>query len=710
MAVLNQGWRYLLMMFNGPIIRVVAAVCAVLVLAPAARAGEATQPAYGWRGNLTGLFPQAQVPAEWSNVSTGPAEGLKCTTTQPAGGGDKDAAAVTKGLVNQWLVVGPFTVQDATKEFDAELIGDEAKAAPRIGDKVGELAWRYAQPTSDIVSFYNVNVTPTPGKGQRNQVGYATTCLYAAKGGRLRAVMEHVVGVKVYVNGKEVYRDKEQRMVVGSAYGLSRNRVASAHPIAPSFDFDVAAGWNRMTIKLVAPNRSQWNDLAFYLRLADVADAKYDRKNILWMTALPDRSNGTPIVVGGKVFVMAEPDELICIDGATGKILWNATNTYYDATPQAARDANSAFKEKVEPLAQQVKAEADTAKRAGLRKKLQDALLAVDKKKYAQNLDGHLAGHFEIVGFTTTPCSDGKYVYIWTGAGVAACYDLDGKRQWIRRFEEKLFYSAAPALIGGRLAVFFRQLYGLDARTGEILWQQPEVNKTVASLLSARLAGTDVFISQQAEIIRASDGRMLWKNPAKIVNDTGWAAGVVIGDVIYQPWYGITQVFAIDCSACTGDDWKPKVRTIGDIAAGLPRMAGDQGDRWTASSPLVLDGLLYDIDIHSTYYVVDLKTGKALARKDLGFKQTGEFNYVALTVAASPTLVGNFIVVMDNQGNSVTLEPGPECKIIARNRLATQLQRDWPITTQEFISYSPPVADGKRMYLRGERYLYCIGQ
>jgi hypothetical protein len=221
-----------------------------------------------------------------------------------------------------------------------------------------------------------------------------------------------------------------------------------------------------------------------------------------------------------------------------------------------------------------------------------------------------------------------------------------------------------------------------------------------------------VFISQQAEIIRASDGRMLWKNPAKIVNDTGWAAGVVIGEVIYQPWYGISQVFAIDCSACTGDDWKPKVRTIGDITAGLPRMTGDQADRWTASSPLIHHGLLYDIDIHSTYYVVDLATGKALARKDLGFKQTGEFNYVSLTVAASPTLVGNYIVVMDNQGNSVTLEPGPECKIIARNRLATQLQRDWPITTQEFISYSPPVPDpdGKRMYLRGERYLYCIGQ
>lgn len=413
---------------------IVAMSFLLLALAPVARAAEgavaASQPAYGWRGNLTGLFPQAQVPAEWSNVSAGPAEGMKCTTTQPAdGGGDKDAAPVTKGLVGQWLVIGPFTVADGSKDFDRELVPDEAKATPRIDEKVGELAWRYAKPSSDGVSFWSINVTPNPTKGPPNRVGYATTCLYVAKAGRIRAVMEHVVGVKVYVNGKEVYRDTQQRMVVGSAYGLSRNRVASVHPIAPSLEFDVSAGWNRMTIKLVAGSRGGWNDLAFHLRLADVAEAKYDRKNILWMTPLPDRSNGTPIVVGGKVFVMAEPDELICIDGATGKILWNATNTYYDATPQAVRDANSAFKDKIEPLAQQVKAEADTARRAGLRKKLQDALVAVDRKKYALNLDGHLASHFEIVGFTTTPCSDGKYVYIWTGAGVAACYDLEGKRQ-----------------------------------------------------------------------------------------------------------------------------------------------------------------------------------------------------------------------------------------------------------------------------------------
>ena len=675
-----------------------------VALCPFVRAEENGSPASGWRGNWTGLYPDAHAPTEWANVSTGPVQTMKCSA-QPADETDKGAVPIEKGLITRWLVIGPFRLADASKEFAKELIPGEATLAPREGDKVGDLAWRPAEATSDGVSFYSVKAFG--GRGGRNLAGYAHTCLYAQTAGRVRAVFEHVVGLTMYLNGKQVYSDPEQRMVMGSAYGQSRNRIASIHPIAPSAEFEVHKGWNRLTIKLVAPNRSQWNDLAFFLRVMDVADAPYARKNILWLTPLPDRSNASPIIVGDKVFVAAEPDELICIDKNSGKVLWNALNTYFDAIPQAEREANPVFKEKLEPLARQAKDETNPAKRAEFRKKLQDSLAELDKKKYARDFDGHLASHFEIVGTSTTPCSDGKRVYVWTGAGVAACYDLDGNRQWIRRLHDKLFYSASPALIGGKLAVFLRKLYGLDAKTGEVVWTQPKVNKTVAALLAARIAGTDVFISQQGEVVRAADGQMLWASPAKATQDTGWCAPVVSGDVLYLPWFGISRVYAIYFSGCAGDAWTPKVETIDGITAGVPREKGDQGDPWMAASPLIHDGLLYAIDIHSRYYVVDLKTRKRLAWRNL--ELPGDFNYVAFRVAASPTLVGKFIVVMDNQGHAVTLEPGAACKEIARNLLATQLQRDWPITPIEYTSYSPPVPDGGRLYLRGERHLYCIG-
>jgi hypothetical protein len=47
---------------------------------------------------------------------------------------------------------------------------------------------------------------------------------------------------------------------------------------------------------------------------------------------------------------------------------------------------------------------------------------------------------------------------------------------------------------------------------------------------------------------------------------------------------------------------------------------------------------------------------------------------------------------------------------VARNRIATQIDRHLPIPAQETIAYAPPITDGKRLYLRGEAYLYCIGK
>jgi len=688
---------------------ILAAAFALASASMLAAADDVAPKFYGWRGNGTGLFPDATVPVEWSVVSTGPLEGLKCAVAAPAAGTDKDVLPVEGGLVPKWLVIGPFAVKDGTADFAKALIRGEATIAPKAGDKVGDLEWKPAEAASDGVSFMNVNAGG--GKGKENQGALATTCLFAKKPGRLRAVIEHPVQAKVFVNGKEVYSNEKYGVAMGSAYGQSNNRVAMTWPVAPSFQFNVRQGWNRITVKLVSSNRAGWNDLMFMLRLSDVPGVPYERKNILWETPLPDHSHGAPVVVGGRVFVTSEPDELICIDRNTGKILWSATNTYWDATPEAER-ANPAFKEKVKPAARALAGEKDPVKRWAARKALYDALKEVDKEKYTLKFDGHLQGHFEIVGFTNTPVSDGKFVYFWNGAGVAACYDLDGRRRWIRRLDaDKLFYSAAPAVIGGRLAVYFIQMYGLDTTTGEVVWKQPEVNKTVASLLSARIAGVDVFISQQGEVVRASDGKMLWKNPHKITNDTGWAPPTVLGDVMYIPWYGTAMLWAEDFTGCTGDEWKPKETAFQGFGAGfppLPKAPLGISRSQTAGSPLIHDGLAYQVDWCGGYYVYDLETRKTLAYREIGLK--GDANYVAMPVAASCTLIGRHIVVMDNQGHSVVLEPGGECKEVARNRIAMQIPRDWAITTQEYTTYAPPVADGNRMYVRGERHLYCIAE
>jgi len=180
---------------------------------------------------------------------------------------------------------------------------------------------------------------------------------------------------------------------------------------------------------------------------------------------------------------------------------------------------------------------------------------------------------------------------------------------------------------------------------------------------------------------------------------------------MYLPWFGTNLLWVLDFAGCTGDRWKPQENAIDEIGKGFPPLlpASMMGisRAQTAGSPLIWDGKAYIMDFGGGYYVVDLKTKKTLACKEL--LPDGDANYVAMPVAASCTLIGEHVMVTDNQGHSVVLEPGGGCKEAARNRIAMQVQRDWATTTQEYTAYAPPVADGNRIYIRGERHLYCIG-
>jgi outer membrane protein assembly factor BamB len=439
----------------------------------------------------------------------------------------------------------------------------------------------------------------------------------------------------------------------------------------------------------------------------DLPNIPYESKNILWMTELPHRSNATPIVVGDRLFVMAEPDELLCLDAKTGRVLWSAANNFYEALTPEERRAKPAYHDKVDPLIVDLKKEKDFVKRVGLRGKIRQELLAIDAERFAFQADGHFQDHFGIVGFTTpTPVSDGKHVWVWCGNGVAACYDLDGKRRWVTRLEAgPLSYSSSPALVDGTLAVFLNKLFGLDAATGKLRWEQPLVRGNNGSLLPGRLAGVPVVVTETGTVVRVSDGKVLFRDRNHAAT---WAPGVVSGDLLYLPNYGVSELQVLDFKGATGDDWKPKKENT-SLPEEIHRGEGGKWiDRMTAGCPLVHDGLAYEVDIFASFYAIDLKARKMLYRQETDLR--GLFHYNSLPVAASPTLLGQHIVILDNQGTALVLKPGRTFQQVARNRIATQLDRPWPIPAQETIAYGPPVADGNRFYLRGERYLYCIGE
>lgn len=692
--------------------RAMCCLMTVLSLWLGSAMSSAQDAVVGWRGNWTGLWPQTKAPLEWHRIPKGVLAECK---SLPGAATNEDVARalpIVNGLVSEWLVIGPIGVADPVKHFDEQQVPDEGALKPREGQRVGEREWKkLVAPFDDPNEFGTaampfVDLAKATGGFQPKQVSYAFASIYAPRAGTVRAVVQHSHGMKVWLNGTEIYRSPERQMQMSFYSGFGRAELEHSVARSPRFDMPLQAGWNRVLVKSnTSANGHQ--EQSFLLRLMERPDVEYDSKNIRWMTELPARSSSTPVLVGERIFVTAEPDELLCLDRVSGKVLWSAFLNYFEALPADER-AKPVYHDRIEPLVAKLRTEHDRAKRRELRAEIQKRLLAIDESKFRFSLDGHFESHFGIVGFTVpTPVSDGQRVYVWNGMGIAACFDLDGKRQWMTRVEQgAISYASSPALIDGTFVVFLNRLIGIDAQTGAIKWRQGKVNRNNGAVIPARLSGVPVIVSQRARIVRASDGHVLYRPDEEDGGDTGWAPPTVLGETVYAPKYGVGVINVMDFSGQTGDEWQPK-KLVCEMPQSIHHGPNKKWiDRWTAGSPLIHDGLAYQIDIWANAYASDIAAKRMLYQHDTGLR--GYFHYNSLRVAASPALIRDRVLLLDNQGTTLVTKPGREFSLERTNRIATVLDQDWSTPGQETIGYAPPIADETSLYLRGERFLYCI--
>ncbi len=161
-----------------------------------------------------------------------------------------------------------------------------------------------------------------------------------------------------------------------------------------------------------------------------------ESENVAWTTELPGWGHASAIVQGDRVFTVAadEPStarSLVCLDRATGRILW-------------AREV--------------------------LRAPLED--------KHA--LNSYASG---------TPACDGRHVYVTFLDGRAmtvAAYDLAGELAWLVRpgpFSSKHGYCSCPVLFENLVIVNGDHdgesyLVALDRADGHTVWKTPRENKT----------------------------------------------------------------------------------------------------------------------------------------------------------------------------------------------------------------------------------------
>jgi outer membrane protein assembly factor BamB len=457
----------------------------------------------------------------------------------------------------------------------------------------------------------------------------------------------------------------------------------------------------------------------------------YAAQGFVWATPLPNGGVSCPIVVGNRIFVTCEPADLVCIDKGSGQILWIRSNPAHEAVTAEQRKANPAIDEKLMPLsAALAKANDDmvgslnshqgTAVTAGYRqpnqkkkdveKQIVEAQKAADKKLFETNWAQ------AVFGFAgPTPVTDGKRVYAFFTTGVSACYDLDGNRKWIAfgaGMGSEHGNFASPILAMNRFVVWANEMRGYDVETGKLAWTAAAKSfNTYGSMFRIPTGGEIVAGFQSGYFVRVRDGQRIWGE--QLLGDAV-STPIVEGGLMFAfMGYPIAQgeggdrfkAFKIPPSAEGG---RPSPAYTFKMEWGADELVIDKKknpfDRGFVASPLLADGLIYNLTEGGGLLVNDAATGELVYRKVLPMKPKTEY-WGWAGASASPTQAGKNIYLMDNQGLTIVLQPGRQYKELAQN----VLEESKDGKSQEQM-VSTPVFEGSRMYYRTPGYLYCIGQ
>ncbi|OAI45919.1 hypothetical protein AYO44_12235 [Planctomycetaceae bacterium SCGC AG-212-F19] len=414
-------------------------------------------------------------------------------------------------------------------------------------------------------------------------------------------------------------------------------------------------------------------------------------KNVVWKTKMPSWSNATPVIVGDKLLVCSEPAVLLCVSLADGRILWQQENSYQDVVLAPAQQQQREAEEKLADviLAEMRLAEMESAglrkklagnpdNKAELQKQLNELKVKTDELKLMLK-DYPLAGKFRqphkdgTGGFASpTPTTDGKNVFVLFGNGLAACYDLEGNRKWIQNVEHSTApygHGSSPLLVGNKLLVHFADLVALDVKDGSEAWRV-KLPPNHGTPIHARIGTLDVAIHPNGLLVRVADGVVL----ADKLGSSGPNSPLLHEGTVY--------FIRNEARAA---------RLPADLTAAKPkpiwkaRLTG--GGYWFAS-PVYHEGLIYGLNAMGILSVVEASTGNLVYEKRLAFGSGQIYPSIALA--------GGLVFISSDEGVTLILEPGREYKEVARN------------TLEKFRS--TPVFQGKRMYIRGREYVYCISE
>ena len=478
-------------------------------------------------------------------------------------------------------------------------------------------------------------------------------------------------------------------------------------------------------------------------------------KNIVWKTPMPGPSFSQPIVVGDKVLALADPNWLVCLGAADGKILWRKQVDHTTAMPPdvaaKAREAGAFWEDQISQYSIWLDLQRGYHPQLP-QDQIDRAVKAADQHEFAVNGTGQANfdmmsrsdplwerclkderdyslynfGHWEglLTHTFATPVSDGQCVYVSMANDQVACYDLEGRCKWLvwdrprlaKADEMHVRYSMSPFLVGNRLIVAAcGELRAYDKHTGKKLWgvfhlkdfgmYWIKVGTPVPMRLTLEGQPFDVLLSPGSGIYRVDDGRRVGTLPPM----TGYEGSTALTDgAIYvrkdAPDGGNSLRVAGRFKAVSADqvEFQELWRTT------APRKSSPN------ASDVLCDGWIYSPQEGRR---IELSSGKAEsltpARPDYCSPALG--GKLLVTIAGGkygqrekhPGVMTAQVESIAGQAAPLTLERAFVDQRYEEDQ-AYRLKWRWR-GNADSMSNSSPMFQANRMFFRTIGYLWCVG-
>ena len=387
-----------------------------------------------------------------------------------------------------------------------------------------------------------------------------------------------------------------------------------------------------------------------------------ETKNIRWKTKLPGLGHSSPVVWGNLVFV-------------TTAEMTGAKKPFTGVTPDGAHN-------NMNPLFDH-----------------QFAVMAIDRqtgavawRRTVATRQPHESTHESATWASNSPVTDGEHVLSFFGSNGLYCLDTGGRLLWSRDFGDMQVKhghgeGASPLLHGETVVVNWDHegaslIVALAKRTGVELWRQPrdEVTSWATPIVVTHDGQAQVVVSGTRRV-RGYD----LKTGAVI-----WEAGGLPGNIVASPVGADGMVFA------AGSYEKQTLLAI-RLAGAKGELAGTQQIAWqkNRSTPYVPSPLLYDGWL---YYLRHYQGVLSRVNAKTGDEPSGPFRLGSVfNIYSSPVAAAGRIYVTDRNGKTLVISNDPEPKALTLNKL-----------DDRFSASAALVGDA--IFLRGEKFLYCIGE